>query len=35
MSVIIALVGVYMSYTVDVVLGMVVVSYLTTIGADE
>lgn len=35
MSVIIALVGVYLSYTVDVILGMVVVSYLTTVGADE
>lgn len=32
MSVIIALVGVYLSYTVDVLVGMVVVSYLTTVG---
>ena len=32
MSVIIAVVGVYLSYTVDVLLGMVVVSYLTTLG---
>lgn len=32
MSVIIAMVGVYLSYTVDVLLGMVVVSYLTTLG---
>ncbi len=31
MSVIIALVGVYLSYTVDVLMGMVVVSYLTTV----
>lgn len=35
MSVVIALVGVYLSYTVDILLGMVVVSYLTTIGTDE
>ena len=32
MSVIISLVGIYLSYTVDVLLGMVVVSYLTTLG---
>ena len=32
MSVIVALVGVYMAYTVDVLVGMVVVSYLTTLG---
>jgi hypothetical protein len=32
MSVIIALVGIYLSYTVNVMLGMVVVAYLTTIG---
>jgi len=32
MSVVIALVGVYLSYKVDVLLGMVVVSYLTTLG---
>jgi hypothetical protein len=32
MSVVIALVGVYLAYTVDVLLGMVVVSYLTTTG---
>lgn len=32
MSVVIALVGVYLAYTVDVMLGMVVVAYLTTIG---
>ncbi len=31
MSVLIAMVGVYLSYTVDVLLGMVVVSYLTTV----
>jgi hypothetical protein len=31
MSVIIALVGIYLSYTVDVMLGMVVVAYLTTL----
>lgn len=31
MSVIIALVGIYLSYTVDVLVGMVVVSYLTTV----
>lgn len=30
MSVLIALVGVYLAYTVNVMLGMVVVSYLTT-----
>lgn len=35
MAIVIALVGVYLSYTVDVILGMVVVSYLTTMGADE
>jgi hypothetical protein len=34
MSVIIALVGVYLSYSVDVLLGMVVVSYLTTVTHD-
>ena len=32
MAVIIAVVGVYLSYSVDVLLGMVVVSYLTTLG---
>ena len=32
MSVVIALVGVYLAYTVNVMLGMVVVSYLTTLG---
>ncbi len=32
MAVLIALVGIYLSYTVDVLLGMVVVSYLTTLG---
>ncbi len=32
MSVIVALVGIYLSYTVDVLVGMVVVSYLTTLG---
>ena len=32
MSVVIALVGVYLAYTVDVMLGMVVVAYLTTLG---
>ena len=32
MAVIISVVGVYLSYTVDVLLGMVVVSYLTTLG---
>ena len=32
MSVIIALVGIYLAYTVDVMLGMVVASYLTTLG---
>ena len=32
LSVIIALVGVYLAYTVNVMLGMVVVSYLTTLG---
>lgn len=31
MSVIVALVGIYLSYTVDVLMGMVVVSYLTTV----
>ncbi len=31
MSVIIALVGIYLAHTVDVLLGMVVVSYLTTV----
>jgi len=31
MSVLIALVGVYLAYTVNVLLGMVVVSYLTTV----
>jgi len=32
LSVVIALVGVYLAYTVDVMLGMVVVAYLTTLG---
>lgn len=32
MSVVVALIGIYLSYTVDVLLGMVVVSYLTTLG---
>ena len=32
MSVIIALVGIYLAYTVNVMLGMVVVAYLTTLG---
>ena len=32
MSVIIALVGIYLAYTVNVMLGMVVVSYLTSLG---
>ena len=32
MSVLIALVGIYLAYTVNVLLGMVVVSYLTTVG---
>lgn len=32
MAVVIALVGVYLAYTVNVMLGMVVVSYLTTLG---
>ncbi len=32
MSVIIALIGVYLAYTVNVMLGMVVVAYLTTLG---
>ena len=32
MSVIIAIIGVYLSYTVDVLVGLVVVSYLTTVG---
>lgn len=32
MSVLIAAVGVYLAYTVDVLAGMVVVSYLTTVG---
>ena len=32
MSVIISLIGVYLAYTVDVLVGMVVVSYLTTLG---
>ena len=31
MSVVIALVGIYLAYTVNVMLGMVVVSYLTTL----
>ena len=31
MSVVIALVGIYLAYTVNVLLGMVVVSYLTTL----
>ena len=31
-SVVIALVGVYLAYTVNVMLGMVVVAYLTTLG---
>lgn len=34
MSVIVALVGVYLSYSVDVLMGMVVVSYLTTVTSD-
>jgi hypothetical protein len=33
MSVVIALVGVYLAYTVNVMLGMVVVGYLTTLGS--
>lgn len=32
LSVVIAMIGVYLSYTVDVMLGMVVVAYLTTMG---
>lgn len=32
MSVILALVSIYLAYTVDVMLGMVVVGYLTTLG---
>lgn len=32
MSVLIALVGIYLAYTVNVLLGMVVVAYLTTLG---
>lgn len=32
MSVIIAFVGIYLAYTVNVMLGMVVVAYLTTLG---
>ena len=32
MSVIIAVVGIYLAYKVNVMLGMVVVSYLTTVG---
>ncbi len=32
MAVVIAIVGVYLAYTVNVMLGMVVVSYLTTLG---
>lgn len=32
MAVVIAMVGIYLSYTVNVMLGMVVVSYLTTLG---
>lgn len=32
MSVVIALIGVYLAYSVDVLAGMVVVSYLTTVG---
>jgi hypothetical protein len=32
MSVIIAMVGIYLAYTVNVMLGMVVVAYLTTLG---
>ncbi len=32
MSVLIALIGVYLAYTVNVMLGMVVVAYLTTLG---
>lgn len=35
MSVIIALVGIYMSYTVDVLMGMVVVAYLTTVSSGK
>lgn len=32
MAVVIALIGVYLAYTVDVILGMVVVSFLSTLG---
>ncbi|GJL84434.1 MAG: hypothetical protein DHS20C02_02090 [Micavibrio sp.] len=32
MAVIIAVVGIYLSYTVDVTIGMVVAAYLTTLG---
>ena len=32
MAVVIALVGVYLAYTVNVMLGMVVIGYLTTLG---
>ena len=32
MAVLISIVGVYLAYTVDVLVGMVVVSYLTTLG---
>lgn len=35
MAVIVSLVGIYLSYTVDVVLGMVVVSYLTTMDSGK
>ena len=35
MAVIVSVVGVYLSYKVDVVLGMVVVSYLTTLDAKK
>lgn len=35
MSVIITVVGVYLAYKVNVMLGMVVVSYLTTLGTDK
>ncbi|HCQ70624.1 MAG: hypothetical protein CL570_07235 [Alphaproteobacteria bacterium] len=32
MAVVIAMIGIYLAYTVNVMLGMVVVSYLTTLG---
>ena len=35
MSVVIALVGVYLAYSVNVMLGMVVVGYLTTLGSSK